>query len=174
MGLMTFAQDLIETGHLGDWSSIIGLIVSLIGFTITIINVMLSKSAAKRAELAADKALNSMKGIEVVGSLTKAISLLEEIHRLNRTNEWQVILDRHVTFRGMVTAVKVGNPVFEEEQLARLQAAIQHSASISNKIEMSLEKNEEPNGIAQMNKILSDQMQKLGELLAGIRNEVGR
>lgn len=161
----------MEANMVGAFSSFLGLIVTTIGFSITIISVLNSKSAAQRAESAAKEALEGVRYFDTIEAISKSITVLEEIQRLNRTDEWKILLDRHTTFRNMITAIKSGNVTLNDEQKSILQSSLQHSSNISHKIEGHLEKNQTPSGIARMNKILSEQTEKLGSLLVEIRNQ---
>ena len=159
----------ILNNHVGEISSIIGVFIALIGFTITILNVVKSRKAADRAESAATQALEGVRYIDTVQNMSRAISILEEIRRLNRVEEWKVLLDRHSNFRNFLIEIRSGEINLEEEQKKIIQTAITHSTTISNKIEVALGKNETPTGPAQMNNILSKQIDDLGAVLVEIR-----
>ena len=68
----------------GDLASIAGLVIALVGFAITIWNVLASKKAAQRAEQAALDARRAIGFFDAVTELSAAISVLEEIRRLHR------------------------------------------------------------------------------------------
>jgi len=164
----------IRIYHVGDLASIIGLLTALVGFAITIRNVSRSRDAASRAEEAAKSAVQSVKGIEAIEGLTNAMALLEEIARLNRAGEWKVILDRHEAFRKLIIEIKSEKNNMEEDYLSDLQSSFQHSRNMSNKIEVFIdERPTDKIGVPQMNKIISGQMEKLGEILVHVRSRVG-
>ncbi len=172
-GMDAFIQWIVENKY-DALSSFLGLGVTIIGFGITIFNVVKSKSAARSAEFAANKALASVKYFDIVEALSRAISIVEEIQRLNRAAEWKVLLDRHINFRSMVISIKGQNINLNESQQSILQSSIQHSATMSHKIETFLENNRSPTGVATMNKILSELSGRLGSLLIEIRDQNNR
>lgn len=162
-------QEFITTYQIGDIASIFGLLVAVIGFSATIYNVVKSKSAAIRAEQAADKAVASVQIFQAVSDISKVISILDEIKRLNRVKEWKVLLDRYSTLRSLIVEIKAANPDLSEGKKIQLQSAIQHAANLENKIETATAKGEEPDGIPQMNKIISNVVETLSTLLVEIK-----
>ena len=128
----------IVANHLGDWGSVLGVLIALVGFGITIYNVVRSKRSADRAETAATQALQSVRHIDTVQNLSKAISIMAEMQRLNRAKEWKVLLDRHLDFRSVLIEARGAADDLEDSQLARIQAGIAHSMSMSDKIENAL------------------------------------
>ena len=56
----------IEQSRAGDIASVLGLLVALVGFAITIWNVRASKAAAIRAEEAANEARRAIRFFDVV------------------------------------------------------------------------------------------------------------
>lgn len=152
-----------------DLSSIIGVLIALIGFSVTIRNVLTSKQAAGRAESAANRAVESVRHIDTVHNLSKAISLVEEIKKLNRDKEWKFALDRHSTFRDILIEVKGAITDLDNDHQANLDDGITKSTAMSDDIEVALEKNKEPTDIARMNNILSRQAEKLKDMSVAIR-----
>lgn len=155
--------------HVGDWASVFGVLIAIVGFVITIRNVARSRKSADRAETAATKAAESIRHIDAVQNLSRAVSTIEEIQRLNRAKEWKVLLDRHLSFRSILIEVKGAASNLASNQKAIIQAGIVHSTRISNKIEVALSKNSDPENIPLMNRVLSKQMEKLQAILVEIR-----
>lgn len=165
----------IDQYHIGPWTSIFGLIVSFFGFLVTIENVVRSRDAATRAEEAANRAIEAIKGIEVVDGLAESVTLLDEITRLNRAGEWTLVLDRHVALRKIIADLKAHEKIEAPARLATLQSAFQHSMNMSNTIELFLEGRgiSSSVSVAQMNKVLSKQAEKLGAMMVEIRTAAG-
>ena len=155
----------------GDIASVIGVLIAVIGFGITIRNVMKSKEAADRAEIAANKTLERVRYVDTVQNLSRAISVIEEIQRLNRAEEWKILLDRHLVFRNILTEVRGSTLNLKDNHRAIIQNGITHSSSMSNKIEIALDQDTQPTGIPRMNRVLSTQVEKLGDILVEMRRE---
>ena len=153
----------------GDLASVIGVIIALVGFGITIRNVGKAKLAADRAEFAANETLERVRYVDTVQNLSRAISIIEEILRLNRTGEWKVLLDRHLIFRGILIEVRGSATNLNDVHKAIIQDGITHSSSISNRIEVALHGNAQPTDIPRMNRILSKQVENLRDILVEMR-----
>ena len=156
---------------LGGITSMVGVLIALVGFVITIWNVMKSKEAAKRAESAANETLGRVRYVDTLQNLTKAISTVEEIQKLNRTKDWNFLLDRHQEFRRVLTEIRGSTPSLTDDQKGIIQSGVTHSRSMSNKIEIALDKGNQPTGVPQMNKVLSEQLEGLTNILAEMRTE---
>lgn len=109
--------------------------------------------------------------VDTVENLARAISIIEEIQRLNRAGEWKVLLDRHLVFRSILIEIKGSTANLDDDHKAVIQDGITHSSSISNKIEVALDQNDVPTGVPRMNKILSTQVEKLKDILVEMRME---
>ena len=163
--------DTIANSTTGAISSFAGVIIAFVGFSVTIYNVIRSKRAASRAEIAANQALDSVRHLDTVQNLSEAIAIVEEIQRLNRTSEWKVVLDRHSTFRNTLIEIKGSAAKLDDNQKSNIQAGIAHSQSMSHKIEIALDKKSEPTDMPKMNRILSEQVENLGAILAKVKAE---
>ena len=109
--------------------------------------------------------------VDTVENLARAISIIEEIQRLNRAGEWKVLLDRHLVFRSILIEIKGSTANLDDDHKAVIQDGITHSSSISNKIEVALDQNDVLTGVPRMNKILSTQVEKLKDILVEMRME---
>ena len=152
-----------------DLSSIIGVLIASVGFWITVRNVIRSKRAANRAEKAAKQALKSVRHIDTVQNLSKAISIAEEMKTLNREEEWKMLLDRLSTFRNILIEIKGSATNLSDDDKSRFQAAITQSHTMSDGIEAALAGDKEATNIPRTNRILSRQAEKLMDTLVTLR-----
>ena len=58
---------------------------------------------------------------DTVQNLSTAISIIEEIQRLNRTGEWKVLLDRHLVFRRTLVEIKGSIANLDDDHKAVIQ-----------------------------------------------------
>ncbi|MCY4394983.1 MAG: hypothetical protein OXC10_07610 [Rhodospirillaceae bacterium] len=158
----------------GDLASVLSVLIALGGFAITVQKVRESKSAAIRAETAAKETLERVRYVDTVQKLSRAITIVEEIQRLNRTGEWKVILDRHLVFRSILTEIRSSTPNLDDDRKAIIQDGITHSSTMSNKIEIALDESKQTPKVSRMNNILSNQVVKLRIILAEMRTETDR
>src|SRR6266849_960441 len=96
--------------HIGDLASIVGVAISVIGFIVTVWNVRRSKSAAERAEAAANEARSLVRGYQTIADFSAAIAIMEEIKRLHRTGQLDMLLDRYAALRKVLIGVRKLSP----------------------------------------------------------------
>jgi hypothetical protein len=87
----------------GDLSSVIGLVVSVVGLALTIWYARAAKIAAEEARDAAREARDRVLTLDAIGELSSAITIIQEIMRLQRTQAWDIVwdivLDRYEVLR---------------------------------------------------------------------------
>ncbi|QDU36538.1 hypothetical protein Mal4_08250 [Maioricimonas rarisocia] len=80
--------------HWGDTASVIGLVVSLVGFAIAIRQASAARTAAQRAEAAANRVRSTIYGFDLLQNLTALTQILSEIVTLHRHSAWQAVVER--------------------------------------------------------------------------------
>ncbi|MEJ2415049.1 MAG: hypothetical protein P8Y22_07280, partial [Sulfurimonas sp.] len=71
----------IENNHLGDYSSIIGLLITLIGFTFTLYQLYKTKQASEVATEAVKAMRRDLNKVDVIANLSSVLTEMEEIKR---------------------------------------------------------------------------------------------
>ena len=173
---MNFWAWLIKTlseRHWGDVLNVIGVVLSLVGFTVTIWQVIRARKAAMMAEEAALKVRNAIQSFDTVEKFSAAITIMEEMKRLHRIAAWELLPDRYSTLRGLLISIRGASPGLSQEHQAVLLGAIQHSSAIERKIERAIMQKSKPPDAARLNEIVSIQIDKLHEVLASLRQNVG-
>lgn len=127
----------IAENRIGDLSSIAGVLISIVGFVLTVYNVRRSKKAAELARDAAQSAKNSIQTFEAVVDLSGVIGLLDEIKRAHRTRQWAVLPDRYAALRRTLINVRKSREL-SDQQAAVLQAAIANLSDMENAVEKAL------------------------------------
>lgn len=161
----------VEGSIYANWLS---LILTIGGFTWTIIVTYRSTRAAERAALAAQEALDATRRFDTVQNLSKAISALEEIKRLHNLQVWNALPDRYTTVRLLLVELHIANPHLSDTQNTAVQGIISQLASMEGKIQKSLSSDLLNVDIATLNRFLIQQMDKLTQILAEIRTGVTR
>lgn len=123
--------------HIGDLASIAGVAISVIGFLITIWNVRRSKSAAERAETAANDARRMIREYEALSDLSAAIAIMEEIKRLHRLGHIEPLLDRYAALRKVLTEVRKMSPAVNQTMDQTIQSAITTLVAMEDQVERS-------------------------------------
>src|SRR3954465_4550308 len=96
----------IVDNHIGDLASIAGVVISVIGFVATLVNVARSRSAAVRAEQAANAARRMIRSYEGVAELSATVTLMDEIKRLHRAQQLGMLPDRYATLRKALIGIR--------------------------------------------------------------------
>lgn len=153
--------------HWGDLASVAGLIISIVGFWLAV-------RAARQAKDAAEKAWQAVVRSETIADFSAAITIMEEIKRLHRfPGAWPVWLERYSALRQTLLSIRGANPGLSNKDKAAIQGALQHCANFESEVEGALASHEDLPGPAQMNRILSKQVDKLSEILAILKRDIG-
>ena len=171
---MTEFSLFIKYPHIGEIASVLGLLVGIVGFIITVKNVRASRRAAENAEKISDKVRNDLIKSDTVAHFSIAISAMDEIKRLAREKAWEILPDRCSGLRKSLVSIKASNPQLENLSKKRLQSAIQNFASLEDQFEKSMAAGSDPADVPQINKLISHQIDSLQELLVQIKNRIGK
>jgi len=158
----------METNHVGDLASVAGVAISLIGFTITVISVFRSESAARRAERAANSARETVRLMDTVVDFTAAITALDEIKRLHRTSNWVLLLDRYSTIRRLLVIARANNNQLTSHQQEAIQSSLANLIVLENTLERALASGSTPNA-PKLNASISTNIDDLLAVLTEIK-----
>jgi hypothetical protein len=148
-----------------------GDLASVLGFALTIWFAWSAKTAAEQARTAAEEVRDQISRFDTVAELSAAITIIEEIMRLQRTQAWEIVwdivLDRHSILRGHLVRSQAG---IESESLRSVvRAANSHFRIIVGEIERArTEPQQSKLDTAALNARLADQV----ELLEKVRMDV--
>jgi hypothetical protein len=159
--------------HWGDIASVLGVLVSLVGFGITIWGVLRSKSAAQKAQEEVARVRETMLRLDTVMQFSEAITIMDEIKRLHRASAWVMLPDRYSALKRILISIRTLDFDINDDRKTVLQSAIQHFSDIEKKVEKSLATQSNLPNVARLNEIVSIQLDKLNEVLASIRQEIG-
>ena len=158
--------DFIVREHLGDLSSIIALIISIIGFAIITYNVVKTRKLSVQIR-------KDMKRIDSVSEFSSAISCMDEIKTLHRMEAWQILPNKYSTLRRALIVIREINPDISYESKKIIQSTISTLSSIENEIEKSNYTKVPPPNIPKLNQTISRQMDKLHPVLIEMQNKIG-
>ena len=144
--------------NLGDIARVTSLIISIIGFSATLWNVIRSKRAAEQAEQAVQKMRGYLAQIDTVSQSSSAIAIMDEVKRLRRAEAWIVLPDRYSALRSSLILIRNITPNLSDEQKSQIQSAIQHSSSIEMDIEELISKRRKSLSVSNINEIMSKQL----------------
>lgn len=172
------------TSALGkDWRdvlSVAGFVIGVVGLMLTVAASWGARKAAKQAKTAAEQARAATTQVkerlfyvDSVRDLSEAVTIMEEIQRLHRVSAWHVLLDRYVAVRKLLITIRSADHINDEHKDA-LAAAIVQFSGIGKEIERAVHDNQKiPPNVAKLNDIVAMQMDKLNEIRADVRRAGG-
>lgn len=163
----------IHDGNWGDAASVLGVLISLIGFAVTIIALVRSKSAAKRVGEAVGAVRQQLSLRSVAVDLSALMSDIEEIKLLHRFGAWDAMPIRYSAIRRRLFLVKGGTPDLTKSQKASIQGVIEQFRVIEETVEEALASKEAPKDVAALNKLATQQSDKLTAVLVAVQQEIG-
>lgn len=157
----------------GNAASVIGLLLSVIGFAATLVTVYKAKNAAQQAKEAAKEVMTRVLTFDTIAAFTEAISALQEIMRLHRMKAWHFLPDRYSTVRGLLISVRTSHKGLDEHGVAILTSAVTEISAMHGKVEKALAKNSGFPDPARFNSIIHKQLESLIELQSHTRQTIG-
>lgn len=158
----------IVENQIGDVASVVGLLVAIVGFSITVYNVFKSRKAAQRAEVAAKHARDAVRSLDAVVDFSAAISLLEEIKRHHRQQQWVLLPDRYAAIRKLLISLNSSTNDLSDSHRVSVQGALANLTAMEMAVERQLGN---PAGLnsAKFNKILSRDIDNLQAALTELK-----
>lgn len=153
----------------GDMASVAGLLLTFVGFAITIIGVWRSKGAAEQARQAAVATREYIAHYDAIADLSSATATMEEIKRLQRYGVWAVLPDRYSELRRRLVAIRDSHANLGEDQRQALQGAMGTFADLERKIEKATAGGSAPPNPAKLNDIVSGQIDRVHAVLLSVQ-----
>ena len=155
----------------GDTASITALVLTIVGFSITIVGVWRSKAAAAQAREAAENAIEVVTKFDILSELTSTLAAIEEVRRLQREHAWRILPDRYADIRRRLTVVTNSDMTIVNEHREAIQSSAKVIDRFQRKVELALANGGEPPNPAKLNIALSIEFDKLHSVLLQIRNQ---
>jgi hypothetical protein len=158
----------ISENHIGDWASVAGVLISIIGFAVTLVSVFKARTAASRAEAAAKSTRDAIRLFDAIVDFSSAITILEQIKRAHRQQEWVLLPDRYAELRKILIAARTKN----ESLTAEHKTAIQDTITSLRTMESLVERNMQNPGtlkVTKFNGVVSKHIDTLVAVLAELR-----
>lgn len=157
----------------GDIASLFGVLITVVGFCLTLLNVRRSRLAAAAARDAANDTKRSIEAFEVVADLSKALTTMEEIRRLHRAGSWEVLPDRYSFLKQTLISIKNTHRDLPDESMKAVQGSIVFFTDLAKEVEKAIEDKKPPKSVARMNTIVSSHLDSLYEIFIKLKNEAG-
>jgi hypothetical protein len=165
----------MANNHIGDITGVLGIVISVGGFVITILQLIKSKRAAEAAREAATAARDSLGYVGTVADLSAGIAIMEEIKRFQRTGPHHPLPDRYAALRKILSAARAGRRTasnLSEDQKVFIQTALVNLAKAEEAVERKLASGGTVD-FPKLNRILSRDVDQLQELLVHLQSLAG-
>lgn len=172
---MDFAQFnlFLETYRIGDYAGLIGLVISLVGFFVTIKTSLNTRAAAAQASAAVESMRGDLRKGDTVADFSSALAIMDEIKRMHRSPTLHLLPDRYTQLQRFLVSIRSSNPLLTDADLRSIQSAIVQFASLERLVERALEV-EGSVSPAKMNSLVSKQSEAIQEVLVRIKSEIIR
>lgn len=128
-------EQFIGITGIGEALSVADILLTLIGFTITVIAALRAKKAAELARLAAETAKLHVFRLDLVAEVAAVIQLLDELKRLHRAKALDLLPDRYTSVRAKVVSIKESDVVTLENDQRSLQDVVTRIAAIQKALD---------------------------------------
>jgi hypothetical protein len=156
-----------------DPASVLGFLVSLVGFFITIVIVLRSKSAAEKTGAAVAEVRQKLALQTAVFALNRVLADVDELKALHRASSWEVLPPRYSSLRRQLAAFKGTYPDLTRKQKTTIQGIIAQFSEIESIVEESLASKQAPPDPPSLNRIASEQGDKLNDIVIAIQKTIG-
>lgn len=159
----------IHDGNFGDGASVLGVLISLIGFAITLDSLARSKRTAEKVAEAVKEVRQRLTLQNTAGDLETLMKDIQEIKSLHRLGAWDALPIRYTSIRHGLVLIKSA-PMLTELQRASVQGIIEQFKTIDGIVEKALASGKPPKNVVLLNQIAADQSDKLTQLLISVKN----
>lgn len=156
-----------------DPASVMGFLVSLIGFLITIVVVLRSKSAAEKTGEAVAEVRQKLMLQTAVFDLNRVLADVDELKALHRASVWEVLPARYSSLRRQLAAFRGTYPDLTRRQKATIQGIISQFSEIESIVEKSLATKQAPPDPPSLNRIAAEQGDKLNDIVIAVQHTIG-
>ena len=163
---MDFASVLFELNSSG-WLSLLGVVLTLLGFGFTLAQVLSGKGAAERAERSANEAVEEIQKLKTLTDLSSAISELEGVRRLLRENSVSQLSERLALVRKLLIGIGARHGDLVENDAEQIRQAVLAFADIEKDIDRH-QRGKVSLKPEKINDSLIDQIDRLVEIISGL------
>lgn len=165
----------IVNNDLGDVASVVGIVITIIGFGVTLWQVYRSKSASLQAKESVEHFQKEVLKYKTVSDLSETISMVNEIKELNRQSEWKLLLHRYSDLKRRFIDIKQSNIEFTKFQNQNIQDMIFAIDDICDIVENIVNKNvqEDEFDITKINRIITKHADGIFGILIKIKSVRG-
>ncbi len=156
-----------------DYATLLGLLITGVGFYYTIRMVRESKTAAQQTEQAVREVTAKLAVRTARNDLEAVQRIIEEIKELHRSNQWILLPARFTNVRKQLITVKETTNSLTDKQRSAIQGVVVQFRKVEQTIEAALRERRAPDDVARLTVLIADQSDKLSAVLGSIQNSTG-
>ncbi|BBP57788.1 hypothetical protein [Pseudomonas sp. St316] len=170
---MDFAQvnHFLEIYRIGDYAGLLGLVISLVGFFVTIRTSLKTRTAAAQASAAVESIRGDLRKGDTVADFSSALAIMDEIKRMHRSTNLHLLPDRYSQLRRFLVSIRSSNPLLSDADQGTIQNAIAQFSASERLVERALE-GKGVMSTAKMNSLVSKHSEAIQELLVRVKSEI--
>src|SRR5690606_10073611 len=104
---------------------------------------------------------DSIAQYDAIADLSAAMTIMDEVKRLQRHGAWSVIPDRYSELRRRLVAIKASHAQVDDSGRKTLQSTIETFADLERRVETAVAANASPPNPAKLNYIVSGQIDEV-------------
>lgn len=156
--------------HLNEYSDVLGLAITIVGFAFTLWKVSRSRQAAEAAKKAAQETKAELRQIQLAIGLQSVIAELEEIKSLLQSQSWVHLAGRCSRTRQNLIQLRHSSSNLPENTSTAIQSVVANLRTFEEKA-LAIGRGENvPANIGRMTNTTLDSVDKLSEILSTARN----
>lgn len=157
-----------------DLTGILGFVITIIGFLVTIHNIRKTRNASEQAQEMVVQLRAQLQAFDLVSEFSTSLAALEEIKRFHRQYEmWSLLPDRYTAVKKSLNAIRTSTKQLDISDINEIEETINLLQTFEAKVDgFLLKKTTQPDGM-KMNVALSKKLDKFHTIVARIKNNIG-
>lgn len=171
---LALALQWMDGNHIGDVAGVLGILISVAGFAVTVLKLRKAQSAAEAARDAATNTRRSLAYAAVLADFASGVAIFEEIGRFHQSRIVEPLPDRYAALRKILIVARASSDALEgqsltDEQKTILQSALVNIASAQEVVNRAIAKEVAPD-FPRLIRLFSKDLDGLYELLVHLKS----
>ena len=159
-------------GWLAEWNNlapILGILVSLLGFSVAVMQIRRTTNAVDAAKLAVDAAREAIIRNQLLTTITRLIERTQEIRSLYANEQWDLAYFRYNDVWVMLSNVRSQHPNLGETQSGTIEELVVQLQDIERSLERAVRSRRTPTKVQEHIKALQRLQALSGDLLNNLQ-----
>jgi hypothetical protein len=157
------------TDNWGSLASVVGVVVSVVGLSLVVLQASRARSAAEAAEVATVETRGAIGSILAVVDLERAIALVQRIKALHQIDKLEAALEHYQTLRYMLADIQTRHLGLTDQERDKLGEAVPQITAIENRVRETLGTGLPPVEVSRVGLTLNVLQESLERIASGAR-----